>query len=158
MVVDATRLERNLNLVLQVLEITDRVVVCLNLMDEARRHNLFVDERALMKELGVPIVAAAARQKEGMDNLLKYIDEVTTGKFICKPFRTKNKSKNLGRAIDNLSKMIVKEFPGLPNTRWVALRLLEGDQKIIDAIRDDELGKLSRENSGAVESVLVEEN
>jgi Fe2+ transport system protein B len=157
-VVDATRLERNLNLVLQVLEITDRVVVCLNLMDEARRHNLYVDERALMKELGVPVVPAAARQKEGMDNLIKYIDEVATGKFICKPFRTKNKSKDLGKAIDSLAKMIDKEFPGLPNTRWVALRLLEGDQKIIDAIRDDELGKLSRESSGAKESVLVEEN
>ncbi len=153
-VVDATRLERNLNLVLQVLEITDRVVVCLNLMDEARRHNLTVDERTLMKELGVPVVPTAARQKEGMDLLLKYIDEVATGKFICKPYRTKNKSKVLSLAIDNLSKMIDKEFPGLPNTRWVALRLLEGDQKIIDAIRNDELGDLARETLIETETAL----
>jgi ferrous iron transport protein B len=153
-VVDATRLERNLNLVLQVLEITDRVVVCLNLMDEARRHNLTVDERTLMKELGVPVVPAAARQKEGMDLLLKYIDEVASGKFVCKPYRTKNKSKELNSAIDNLSKMIDKEFPGLPNTRWVALRLLEGDQKIIDAIRNDELGNLARETPIETEIAL----
>ncbi|MCA9984372.1 MAG: 50S ribosome-binding GTPase, partial [Anaerolineales bacterium] len=51
-VVDATRLERNLNLVLQILEITDRAVVCLNLMDEARRHGLAVDERRLARDLG----------------------------------------------------------------------------------------------------------
>ena len=60
-VVDATRVERNLNLVLQVLEITDRVVVCLNLMDEARRHGLQVDDRTLSRELGVPVVPASAR-------------------------------------------------------------------------------------------------
>jgi ferrous iron transport protein B len=153
-VVDATRLERNLNLVLQVLEITDRVVVCLNLMDEARRHNLVVDERALMKELGVPVVPAAARQKEGMDLLIKYVEEVASGKFVCKPYRTKNKSKELNSAVENLSRMIDKEFPGLPNTRWVALRLLEGDQKIINAIRNDELGDLARESQTNTEAIL----
>src|SRR3990172_9490286 len=52
-VVDATRLERNLNLVLQVLEITDKAVVCLNLIDEAKRHNLTIDERTLARELGI---------------------------------------------------------------------------------------------------------
>ena len=54
-VVDATRLERNLNLVLQVLEITDRAVLCVNLMDEARRHKLTVDDRALARDLGIPV-------------------------------------------------------------------------------------------------------
>ncbi|HRE28535.1 MAG TPA: FeoB small GTPase domain-containing protein, partial [Anaerolineales bacterium] len=58
---DATCLERNLNLVLQVLEITDRAVVVVNLMDEARRKDIAVDVRALARELGVPVVAAAAR-------------------------------------------------------------------------------------------------
>src|SRR4030066_1060892 len=60
-VVDASRLERNLNMVLQVLEITDRAVVCLNLMDEARRHKLTVDDRRLARDLGVPVVPTAAR-------------------------------------------------------------------------------------------------
>ena len=65
-IVDATRLERNLNLVLQILEITDRVVVCLNLMDEARRHGLAVDDRLLARDLGVPVVPTAARQDEAL--------------------------------------------------------------------------------------------
>ena len=65
-VVDAMRLERNLNLVLQILEITDRVVVCLNLVDEARRHGITVDAGRLERELGVPVVPTVARQGEGM--------------------------------------------------------------------------------------------
>lgn len=144
-VIDATRVERNLNLVLQILEITDRVVICLNLMDEARRNGIEVDARTLSKELGVPVVPAAARQGEGMNELLKYIFDVATGAYICKPYRIKSKSKELNEAIEKLSKEIQEEFPGLLNTRWVALRLLEGDQTIIDAIRSGELGNLQRQ-------------
>ena len=69
-VVDATRLERNLNLVLQILEITPRVVVCLNLMDEARRHGIALDPEALEASLGVPVVPVVARRKEGIHDLL----------------------------------------------------------------------------------------
>jgi len=144
-VIDATRVERNLNLVLQILEITDRVVICLNLMDEARRNGIEVDARTLSKELGVPVVPTAARQGEGMNELLKYIYDVATGAYICKPYRIKSKSKELNEAIEKLSKEIQEEFPDLPNTRWVALRLLEGDQTIIDAIRSGELGNLQRQ-------------
>lgn len=144
-VIDATRVERNLNLVLQILEITDRVVICLNLMDEARRNGIEVDARTLSKELGVPVVPAAARQGEGMNELLKYIFDVATGAYICKPYRIKSKSKELNEAIEKLSKEIQEEFPDLPNTRWVALRLLEGDQTIIDAIKSGELGNLQRQ-------------
>ncbi|MEJ5261090.1 MAG: FeoB small GTPase domain-containing protein [Ignavibacterium sp.] len=144
-VIDATRVERNLNLVLQILEITDRVVICLNLMDEARRNAIEVDARTLSKELGVPVVPAAARQGEGMNELLKYIYDVATGAYICKPYRIKSKSKEMNEAIDKLSKAIQAEFPDLPNTRWVALRLLEGDQTIIDAIRNGELGNLQQQ-------------
>src|SRR5690606_23876972 len=70
-VVDSTCLERNLNLVLQVLEITDRAVVCLNLMDEARRRGFDVDARRLARDLGVPVVATAARYGEGLPELMQ---------------------------------------------------------------------------------------
>jgi ferrous iron transport protein B len=144
-VVDATRVERNLNLVLQILEITDRAVVCLNLMDEAKRNGIKVDGRTLSKELGVPVVAAAARQGEGMNELLSSIYDVATGKFICKPYRIKTRSSELNAAIELLSKEIEAEYPNLPNLRWVALRLLEGDQSIINAIRSGDLGNLKKE-------------
>jgi len=144
-VVDATRVERNLNLVLQILEITDRAIICLNLMDEARRNGIQVNDRVLSKELGIPVVPTSARHGEGMDNLSNTIFEVATGNYICKPYRIKSNSEELNLAINKLSREIANEFPNLPNLRWVALRLLEGDQSIIEAIRSGELGKLKKE-------------
>ena len=144
-VVDATRVERNLNLVLQILEITDRAILCLNLMDEVRRNGIKVDDRTLSKELGIPVVVASARQGEGMNELLNMIFEVASGKYVCKPYRIKSNSIELNKAIEKLSDEIEREFPALPNLRWVALRLLEGDQSIIDAIRTGDLGNLKKE-------------
>lgn len=142
-VVDATRLERNLNLTLQILEITDRAVLCLNLMDEARRNNIEIDERTLSKELGIPVIPASARRKEGMKELLKAVEEVVTGKYICRPHKIKSRSSKLNHAISTLSTQLSEHFPNLPNINWVALRLLEGDNNIIEAVRSGELGNLS---------------
>lgn len=142
-VVDATRLERNLNLALQILEITDRAVLCLNLMDEARRNNVEIDERALSKELGIPVIPASARRRQGMDELLAAIEEVVTGKYVCRPHKIKNRSPKLNHAIANLASKLAKEFPNLPNVNWVALRLLEGDNSIIEAVRSGELANVT---------------
>lgn len=143
-VVDATRLERNLNLALQVLEITDRAVVCVNLMDEARRHGLDVDDRSLARDLGVPVVAAAARQGEGIPELIEMISQVANGEVVCKPHRVQSESPALKRSIDQLTQKVEEAFPDLPNARWVALRLLEGDKRIIEAVRSGELGELQQ--------------
>ncbi len=141
-VVDATRLERNLNLVLQILEITDRTVVCLNLMDEARRHRLQIDDRRLARDLGVPVVPTAARHKEGLPLLLQMISEVATGQTLCKPHRIQTERPALKRAVSKLAAQIEAVFPGLPNARWVALRLLDGDERIAEAVSNGELGDL----------------
>jgi len=146
-VADATRLERNLNLVLQVLEITDRAVVCLNLVDEAERHGLVVNSRALARELGVPVIPAAARRGSGIPELLQAIHDVATGVSVCKPHRILTESGKIATTVRTLTEQIERLFPGLPNARWVALRLLEGDQRIIDAVRNGELGSLVREEA-----------
>ena len=139
---DATRLERNLNLVLQILEITDRAILCLNLMDEAERHQIKIDDRMLSKDLGIPVIPTVARYKKGMSELLAAVFEIINGKFVCKPYRLKSKSKELNFAVEKLTGKILEEFPDLPNAKWVALRLLEGDQSIIEAIRNGDLGKI----------------
>lgn len=141
-VVDATRLERNLNLVLQVLEITDKAVLCVNLIDEAERKKIKIDERSLSRELGIPVVLTAARQNRGMPELLNYIFEVSSGQFKCKPHRISNETRELKSAVEKLTSKISEQFPHLPNARWVALRLLDGDQRIIDSIRSGELNTL----------------
>jgi ferrous iron transport protein B len=149
-VVDATRLERNLNLVLQVLEITDRVVVCLNLMDEARRRGLDIDDRRLARDLGVPVVPTAARYGEGLVELNRAITEVATGQVVCKPHRVGGQSAVLKRATIRLADEIARVYPKLPNPQWVALRLLDGDSEIAEAVRNGELGELQDdpENAG----------
>lgn len=141
-VVDATRLERNLNLVLQVLEITDRAVVCLNLIDEARRTGLAVDERRLARDLGVPVVATAARYGEGLEELLAAIADVASGRTVCKPRRLGGRAPGLETAVGRLTAEVERVFPGLPNAAWVALRLLDGDGAIAEAVRDGSLGEL----------------
>ncbi|MDX1377368.1 MAG: FeoB small GTPase domain-containing protein [Anaerolineales bacterium] len=148
-VVDATRLERNLNLVLQVSEITNRVVVALNLMDEARRHNIQVDERRLARDLGLPVVPMVARQGEGVPELLQTVSEMARGEIVGKPYRVKYNSTDLKKAVDQLTNQIQAAFPDLPNARWVALRLLDGDERIADALRKGELGDLTH---GSIEA------
>jgi ferrous iron transport protein B len=143
-VADATRLERNLNLALQVMEITERVVVCLNLMDEARRHGLQINHKRLARDLGVPVVPTAARHREGIAELLQAIADVATGRFICKPRRISNEPAELKEVISQMTEALRRIYPELPNARWVALRLLDGDDRVIQAVRSGELGELQR--------------
>jgi len=139
-VVDAGRLERNLNLVLQILEITDKAVLCLNLIDEAERHKIKINERQLSRDLGIPVIPTVARSNKGIPNLLNTINEVATGKLISKPHRIKNVPREINNAVDKIVKKLKEQFPKLPNSRWIALRLLEGDQRVIKAL---ESGKLA---------------
>ncbi|MFN8378241.1 MAG: FeoB small GTPase domain-containing protein [Anaerolineae bacterium] len=142
-VVDATRLERNLNLVLQVLEITDRAVVALNLMDEARRHGIQVDARHLARELGVPVIPMAARRGQGIPELLDAISQVASGAYVTRPHRIQQRDAELESSVQRLAAAVEAEFPGIPNARWVALRLLDGDASIESAIQNRTLGDLS---------------
>ena len=138
-VVDASRLERNLNLVLQILEITDKAILCLNLMDEAKRNNIEINERTLARSLGIPVVATSARFKLGIPELIQTISEMANGNIICKPHRIKNVSENINKAVKKLSTEIEKQFPSIPNSRWIAFRLLEGDEQILKALKEGEL-------------------
>lgn len=144
-VTDATRLERNLNLVLQILEITNKAVLCINLMDEAKRNHIGIDVRTLSKELGIPAIPVAARKKEGMNELLQAIEEVVTGTYLCRPPKTKSHSKKLNQAIESVSKKIEEVYPELPNVHWVAMRLLEGDHSVMEAVRSGSIGDLHTE-------------
>jgi ferrous iron transport protein B len=148
-VVDATRLERNLNLVLQILEITDRVVIFLNLMDEARRHGIALDPGRLEAELGVPVVPGTAREGIGIDDLLDAAHAVATGERQTAPYRRAEHAPEVERALSRLEPVIAGVFPEVPNARWVALRLLNADEAVQEAVRSGELGRLSRDDSDA---------
>lgn len=150
-VADATRLERNLNLVLQVLEITERAVLCLNLMDEAKRHGLRVDDRQLARDLGVPVVPASARRGEGLPELLQAIHDVATARSVARPHRMSSEPPALKHALNELCRQLTAAYPDLPNPRWVAMRLLGGDDQVAEALRNGELAALARPAAPATE-------
>ena len=126
-VCDATCLERNLNLVMQTLEITENVVVCVNLMDEAERKNIKIDIKRLSENLGVPVISACASRKKGIDKLLK---------SLCNNDRNTNVrkityAKQIESAVSNIEKVIQMEnlCENISN-RWLAVRLLENPEEI----------------------------
>lgn len=138
-VVDATRLERNLNLVLQILEITDQVVVCLNLVDEAERMGIQINDRSLARELGVPVIPTSARYNKGLKELLGAISEVANHRYQTRPRVKFYRNKDLNEAVIKVSGQIKAHFPVLENTEWLAERVLDEDQDIIDALKSGEL-------------------
>jgi ferrous iron transport protein B len=116
-------------------------VVCVILIDEARRHGLQVDDRQLARDLGVPVVLTAARRGEGLPQLLEAIHGVATGQIACRPHRMASDPPVLRPAVRELVDALQTALPGLPNARWVALRLLGGDEHIAEALRRGELGQ-----------------
>lgn len=150
-VVDATALERNLNLVLQVLEITDKVVICVNLMDEAERKGIEVDVRSLSRDLGVPTVPTVARSGEGLAQLAQTVADVAAGEIRTKPFRAQSPPE-VEAAVAELIPLIEAVAPGLPNARWVAMRLLDGDHRVRQALVSGELTELEAAQAAPAET------
>lgn len=140
-VTDATALERNLNLVMQVMEITDKVVVAVNLMDEAKRKGLEVDTRSLSRDLGIPALPVTARTGEGIPALLESIAGVITGLIPTQPLRV-NGTPEFQNAVLELADMIEEMAPGIPNARWLAIRLLDGDARVQQALESGEIAQL----------------
>ena len=141
-VTDATALERNLNLVMQVMEITDKVVVAINLMDEAKRKGLEVDARSLSRDLGVPAVPITARTGEGIHTLLATVADLINGDIVTNPMRVEG-TPEFQKAVRELVPMIEQMAPGVPNARWLAIRLLDGDAKVQQALMSGEFGQLA---------------
>ena len=102
-------------------------------MDEAERKGLTVDVRSLARDLGVPAVPTVARTKEGLQELVRTAAEVIAGDVRTKRLRPAAPAE-VQRALDELVPMIVELAPGLPNARWVAFRLLDGDHRVRQAL------------------------
>ncbi len=131
-VCDATCLERNLNLVLQTLEISSKVVVCVNLLDEARRKKIRLNLPLLEKRLGVPVIGAVAREKKTLLALLETLDGVSDGSLQNKP-STLRYPESVENAIAEVEPLIVQKAGDRLSSRWLSIKLLDQDE---DLIRD----------------------
>lgn len=143
-VADATCLERNFALFLQILQITGRAVLCLNLIDEARACGLDIDVRGLARELGIPVVATAARRGEGLDELLVALRDVATGAVASRPRPCQAMPEELRVPVAKLSRRLRDAYPHVENPDWIGLRLLEGDPRIAAALQDGEFDRPRR--------------
>ncbi|WP_058487077.1 FeoB small GTPase domain-containing protein [Defluviitalea phaphyphila] len=132
-VADATCLERNLNLLLQISEITNNVILCVNLLDEAKRKNIYIDLNKLSNELGIPVIGTIARNKTGLEDLMDTVYKVCMREIIPNPkpilYPPKIEEK-LQELIPKIKPLVNNKF----NPRWLALRILEGDKNILDKI------------------------
>lgn len=132
-VVDATCLERNLNLALQVMEITPKTILCVNLMDEAKRKKIEIDLAKFADLLGVPVIPTVARDKVGLNELKESIHQVVFGQKQLQPRRVVY-SEVIEAAIEKIQQEVEALLQGRLNSRWVSIRLLDGDTIIIREI------------------------
>jgi len=132
-VCDATLLERNLNLVLQTIEITHNVIVCVNLLDEAKRKKIHIDLKKLSELLGVPVVGTSARTGRGLDDFVKAVYDVTAGKIVPEPIKIEY-DEEIEKAVSVLEPAVKKYVNGNLNSRWISLKLLDGDDTLLSSI------------------------
>ena len=136
-ILDATCIEKNLNLVFQTLEITDKVIVCVNLLDEAKKKGIEVDLDKLSTFLGVPVVGTIARKTKTLNKLLETISNVISGKTICTPKIVKY-CPIIEDAISMLTPIVSQVFNNNQQYlyRWICLKLIDGNKSIIDSIEN----------------------
>jgi ferrous iron transport protein B len=149
-VADATCLERNLNLVYQVMELTDKVILCINLIDEAKKKKIEIDVKGLERELGIPIICTVARSGFGISKLKDVIYDVAVGKVRPGPnlvYYDEKYEEALNRIIP-----LAEEYSADISPRWVALRMLDGDDKLINSLHEF----IPEESRRIMDSILAE--
>jgi ferrous iron transport protein B len=131
-VCDATCLERTLGLVLQILEITGNVVVCINLMDEARKKNIRIDLDSISKKLGVPVAGTTARKKKTLNKLMQSVHGLLN-ESEKKPLKIEYE-KEIENAISLLEPLVKQKAGGKINSHWLSIRLLDYDKALISEL------------------------
>ena len=162
-IADATCLERNLILLLQILEITDNVVLCVNLMDEAQRKGIEVDLVQLSKILGIPVVGTNARDKIGLDKLKDMVEMVSLGKMDLKPMKV-TYNEDVNKILINIEKKLEKTVKKNINYRWLAINFINNPMNIHETMKflqeygylneDENIEKITDE----VKDILFEKN
>ncbi len=112
-------------------------------MDEARRKGIQINTRKLEQKLGIPVIGTTARYGEGVQEILESIEQIVTGEWIPQKKVHVSMPKELENALISIETELKSMYPSLPNTRWVALRLLEGDKFIMDALKNNEFETLA---------------
>lgn len=138
-VVDATNIERNLYLTTQLMEMDVKVVLALNMMDEAKSHNIQIDINKLSHALGIPIVATVASKKIGIEELIE--NSIRAIEDSKPREQISYYEGDIAEKINNVKSYLKGAYLDYP-TDWVAIKLLEGDNEIINHVREHSPDKL----------------
>ncbi|GGE68990.1 FeoB small GTPase domain-containing protein [Priestia taiwanensis] len=153
-VVDATSLSRNLNLALQVLEITSNVIVCVNLIDEASKKGITIDEVKLSTHLGVPVVCMSARNKIGISTLVETIERMANNEITTTPkviTYTEETEATIAVLEEDVKALVGDRYP----SRFIALRLLENDVQFIQTLQKH-MNKTRKEVATRGQTIVAE--
>ena len=134
-VCDATCLERNLNLVLQTIEISKNVIVCVNLMDEAKRKKIKINLNLLSKKLGVPVISTVAHKKSSLKTLTDTLDKVISKEIVVSPLKIEY-PEIIESAIKNIQQCLMGYNIKNLDSRWLSLKLLDDDQSLIKEVHN----------------------
>lgn len=132
-VTDATCLERNLNLVFQVMELTKNVILVVNLIDEAKKKNIEINRLGLEISLGIPVVFTAARSGFGMNTLKETIDVVINKKYNYNN-RVIKYNEFIEKNIEIIEDQLIGSFNNI-NHRWLALRIIDSNELYFNTIK-----------------------
>lgn len=132
-VCDATCLERNLNLVLQTMEISSNVLVCVNLMDEAKRKGIKINLNKISERLGVPVVSTVARKKKSLNRLINELDKLIIAEN-KQPTVSVKYPQIIEEAISIVEPIVRKKVKNKINSRWLSLKLLNCDSSLAEEI------------------------
>ena len=134
-VVDATSLERNLNLLFQIMEITDNVLLCVNLLDEAKKKKINIDLKLLSKELGIPVIGTIARKKKTLDTLKKEIYTLCSNSKKSFTNFEINYDKIIESAINKIQTYLLNKYSLSEKlSRWISIKLIDGEKTILKDI------------------------
>lgn len=133
-VCDATCLERNLNLLFQVLELTSKVVLCVNLIDEAEKKSIKINKEKMEQLLGIPVVLTSARNKIGMDELQNALEKVVLQEKVDnKNYVVYN--DEIESLVESFKDDLENTFPQI-NSRWLGLRIIDGDESLFSSLNN----------------------
>lgn len=152
LVLDATILERNLNLATQIIEAGKNTLICLNLCDEAKKKNIKIDDKALSKKLKVPVIKTAANDKKSIKKLLDKIEECTN-----KEVNINNNIITYDEKIEDIIKkmnMTLKKYSKkeINNFRFYSIKVLEKNKNFNEKIY--KYLKIDKSNYGKIENII----
>ena len=151
-VLNAASLERNLYLVAELIELSPRLVIALNMMDVAQQQGMKIDAKALAKELNIPVIPIVASKNQGLDDLLTAIEQEYNHPLGSRVLKHIEYGSEIQKVIDHVAQLLDDSMTAPYPKHWTAMKLLEGDTQINKQI----MGRTSGEQMSLLEAYLRE--